>query len=105
LGSLNETNRTVFIRNDGKTVFVEEKFSGQRVKGKGEKRIQPRTISEPELEREKGNPDADRRSGDLTGSKSSQGDPVTGGKSLKKKKPTRKEDPTRPEKKKEKENK
>lgn len=84
MGSLNELNRTVLIMNDGKTLFIEEKFSGQRVKGKGIKRIPGPTISDPELERQKKRP----------------ADP---GKSLnKKKKSNRKEDPNQPGKKKEK---
>jgi hypothetical protein len=51
LGSLNELYRTILIRNDGEHVFIEEKFSGQRVKGKGIKRIPKATVSDPELER------------------------------------------------------
>jgi hypothetical protein len=103
LGSLNETNRSVFIRNDGKTVFIEEKFSGQRVKGKGDKRIQPRTISDPELEREKKKGGIDRDPASTTSVQGDQQDPVTDKKSMKRKKSTRKEDPSQPEKKKKKE--
>lgn len=54
MGSLNELFRTVVIRNDGETVFIREKFSGQRVKVTGEKRIPKATISNPESERRKG---------------------------------------------------
>lgn len=53
LGSLNELFRTILIRNDGKHVFIEEKFSGQRVTGEGQKRAPKGTISDPELERQK----------------------------------------------------
>lgn len=57
LGSLNELYRTILIRNDGGNVFIEEKFSGQRVKGKGIKRIPKATISDPGLERKKTRPE------------------------------------------------
>lgn len=51
LGSLNELNRTVTIRNDGKNVFIQERFSGQLNKGKGQKRSKKQTISEPMADR------------------------------------------------------
>ncbi|MCP5108337.1 MAG: hypothetical protein GY950_33430, partial [bacterium] len=38
MGSRNELFRTVSLRNDGDNIFIQEKFSGQREKGKGEKR-------------------------------------------------------------------
>lgn len=53
MGSLNELYRTVLLRNDGKHLFIQEKFSGQRVKKEGIKRIPRPTISDPELERQK----------------------------------------------------
>jgi len=48
MGALNELSRTVLIRDDRETVFIEEKFSGQRVKGKGKLRIPDVLISEPQ---------------------------------------------------------
>lgn len=49
MGALNELSRTVLIRDDRETVFIEEKFSGQRVKGKGTLRIPDVLISEPQM--------------------------------------------------------
>lgn len=51
LGSVNELNRTITIQNDGENLFIQERFSGQLHKGKGEKRQKQQTISEPEAER------------------------------------------------------
>lgn len=103
MGSLNELYRTVYLRNDGEHLFIEEKFSGQRVKGKGEKRIPRQFISEPELERMKSRkseadqPEHEKTNKDVLNKKKNA-------KSLleKKMKPTRKEDPDQPENKKEK---
>jgi hypothetical protein len=49
MGALNELSRTVLIRDDRETVFIEEKFSGQQVKGKGTLRIPDVLISEPQM--------------------------------------------------------
>lgn len=105
LGSLNETNRTVSIRNDGKYIFIEEKISGQRVKGKGENRIQPRTISDPQLELENKKAGSDGGRSTTAGLKTGVQNVATSKKSLKIKKAPRKEDPAQPEKKNKKENK
>ncbi len=49
MGSVNELKRMIEIRNDGETVFIQERFEGQRVKSKGTPRIKHNVISEPEL--------------------------------------------------------
>lgn len=49
MGALNELSRTVLIKDDRETVFIEEKFSGQRVKGKGKLSIPDVLISEPQM--------------------------------------------------------
>jgi hypothetical protein len=103
MGSLNELYRNVYLRNDGEHLFIEEKFSGQRVKGKGEKRIPRPFISDPELERRKSRisaPDQpEHEKINMEGF-----DKKKNAKSLleKKMKPTRKEDPDQPENKEEK---
>lgn len=99
LGSLNELNRRVYLRNDGDNLFIEEKFSGQREKGKGVKRIPRPTISEPGMSqyRTQGadtlQPGNKKKQKDIDLFQQQQKD---------KKKKTRKEDPTQPENKKEK---
>ncbi|MGD2088285.1 MAG: hypothetical protein PVH61_19055 [Candidatus Aminicenantes bacterium] len=50
MGSLNELYRRVYLRNDGDNLFIEEKFSGQRVKGKGPNRTPKATISDPNMQ-------------------------------------------------------
>jgi len=50
MGSLNELYRRIYLRNDGDNLFIEEKFSGQRVKGKGTKQVPRATISDPDME-------------------------------------------------------
>jgi hypothetical protein len=105
MGSLNELYRTVYLRNDGEHLFIEEKFSGQRIKGKGEKRIPRPFISEPELEprtTQKSAPDQPEhekmeRDRELLKKKKNAESLLE-----KKMKPTRKEDPDQPENKKEK---
>jgi len=87
MGALNELNRTVLIRDDRDTVFIEEKFSGQRVKGNGNLRIPEVLISEPQMECQQmktQKADIDRPGN--TGNK----------KAGEKVKPTRKEDPGQP---------
>jgi hypothetical protein len=94
MGSLNELYRKVFLRNDGDNLFIEEKFSGQRVKGKGTKRAPRATISEPGTEyfRTRG-PDTLP-----PGNKKKQKDIDSFQQQKNKKdKKTRKEDPTQPE--------
>lgn len=103
MGSLNELYRTVYLRNDGEHLFIEEKFSGQRGKGKGEKRIPRQFISEPELERMKtrksapDQPEHEKMNRELLNKKKNAKSRLE-----KKMKPTRKEDPDQPENKKEK---
>jgi len=96
VGSLNELYRRVFLRNDGDNLFIEEKFSGQRVKGKGTKRTPRATISEPGTEnfRTQGpdtlQPENNKKQKDI--------DIIQQQKIKdKKNKKTRKEDPTQPE--------
>jgi hypothetical protein len=99
MGSLNELYRKVFLRNDGDNLFIEEKFSGQRVKGKGTKRAPRSTISDPGTQyfRTQGQDSVQ------PGNKKKQKDIDTfQQKKNKKDKKTRKEDPTQPENKKEK---
>jgi hypothetical protein len=103
VGSLNELYRKVFLRNDGDNLFIEEKFSGQRVKGKGTKRTPRATISEPGTEnfRTQGpdtlQPENNKKQKDI--------DIIQQQKIKdKKNKKTRKEDPTQPENKTEKKN-
>lgn len=85
MGSLNERFRTVYLTNDGEHLFIREKFSGQRIKGKGTRRIKQSFISIPENQptQPTGTPDTIKEQPEET-------DPNTG-------KTTRKEDPTRPE--------
>jgi hypothetical protein len=56
MGSLNELNRTVLLRddNDGKNIFIREKFSGSRKKPMGSRpmRIPKEIISNPQAERQ-----------------------------------------------------
>jgi hypothetical protein len=82
MGSLNERFRTVYLTNDGEHLFIREKFSGQRIKGKGRKRTKQSFISTPE----------NQPQGPTNSIKAQPGtsDPDI-------KKTTRKEDPTRPE--------
>ena len=51
MGSLNELNRTIYLKNDSNTIFVQEKYFGERIKGKGTKRIKRAFISNPEEHR------------------------------------------------------
>lgn len=103
MGSLNELYRRVYLRNDGEHLFIEEKFSGQRVKGKGEKRIPRPFISEPELERSKSRisgpdqPEHEKMNREVFDKKKNAESLLE-----KKIKPTRKEDPDQPENKEEK---
>lgn len=48
MGSRNELNRTVLLTNDGANLFIQERFSGQREKGKGTPRIKFPTASDPD---------------------------------------------------------
>lgn len=82
MGSLNERFRTVYLTNDGEHLFIREKFSGQRIKGKGRKRTKQAVISMPENQ-PTGPANAVKEQPKETGSDTS--------------KTTRKEDPTRPE--------
>jgi hypothetical protein len=50
IGSLNELNRTIHLRDDGDYIFVQEKFSGSRKQGRGNLRSPREIISEPEAE-------------------------------------------------------
>ncbi len=52
MGSRNELYRTVFLRNDGVHLFIRERFSGQREKGKGKARMKFPTASDPDDLRE-----------------------------------------------------
>lgn len=97
MGSLNELYRRVYLRNDGDNLFIEEKFSGQRVKGKGTKRTPRATISEPGMEyfRPPGQdtlqPENKKKQKDIDSFQQQQKNKD------KKDKKTRKEDPTQPE--------
>ena len=122
MGALNELSRTVLIRDDQETVFIEEKFSGQRVKGKGKLSIPDVLISEPQNE---GCLDMKTRKADINqpenkdkkpgvpgvGKTDEKLDPKLLQEQLKKKrdkqkvKKTRKEDPNQPENKTEKDKK
>lgn len=96
MGSLNELYRKVFLRNDGDNLFIEEKFSGQRAKGKGTKRAPRATISEPGMEYFK-TPGQDTLQPGNT-KKQKDIDILQQQKNKDKKdKKTRKEDPTQPE--------
>jgi hypothetical protein len=99
MGSLNELYRRVFLRNDGDNLFIEEKFSGQRVKGKGTKRTPRATISDPGTEYFNTQGPNTLQPGNKK--KQKDIDSVQQQKNKKNKK-TRKEDPTQPENKKEK---
>lgn len=53
MGSLNEKNRMVYLRDDGENLFIQEKFSGARKETrnrKGQRRIPRDVISEPETD-------------------------------------------------------
>ncbi|NIM17810.1 MAG: hypothetical protein GTO45_38015 [Candidatus Aminicenantes bacterium] len=122
MGALNELSRTVLIRDDRDTVFIEEKFSGQRVKGKGKLRIPDVLISEPQMG---GCQDMKKQKSDINQPENKNKKPGVPGvgkidekvnrkvlqeqlkkeRDKKKVKRTRKEDPTRPENKTEKDKK
>jgi hypothetical protein len=97
MGSLNELYRKVNLRNDGDNLFIGEKFSGQRVKGKGTKRTPRATISEPGMEYHKTQgpgmvqPENKKKQKDIDSFPQQQKNKD------KKNKKTRKEDPTQPE--------
>jgi hypothetical protein len=103
MGSVNELYRTVYLRNDGDNLFIEEKFSGQRIQGKGSKRSPAATISEPNLalpinrEPDTIQPENKKNKIDIGSIKQQRQNARD-----KKNKKTRKEDPTQPENKKEK---
>jgi hypothetical protein len=120
MGALNERSRTILIRDDRETVFIEEKFSGQRVKGKGQLRIPDVLISEPQaggcqdMKRPKadGSQPENKKPGgfgvDKTDEKLNRQVPreqLIKKRDKQKVKPTRKEDPTQPENKTEKDKK
>ena len=96
MGSLNELYRKVYLRNDGGNLFIQEKFSGQRVKGNGPKRSLRATISDPNTQyfkpREKDNlpPGTIKKQKDIDIFEKQKVNE-------KKDKKTRKEDPTQPE--------
>lgn len=48
LGTLNETERQILLRDDNQHVFIQEKIAGQRVQGKGKRKIKAPVISVPE---------------------------------------------------------
>jgi len=96
MGSLNELYRQVFLRNDGENLFIEEKFSGQRVKGKGAKRPPRATISEPGLEYFKTRGEDALQPGNIKKQKDMDSIQQQKNKDKKNKK-TRKEDPSQPE--------
>ena len=48
LGSRDELNRKILLRNDGENLFIQEQFSGQRYKGKGQARTKHATVSDPQ---------------------------------------------------------
>ena len=87
MGSRNELNRTVLLTNDGANLFIQERFSGQREKGKGTPRIKFPTASDP-----------DEARGTLNAGQTGQGNK----KNPDEIKNTRKEDPLGPEPKKQK---
>lgn len=47
MGSRDELNRTVLLRNDGENLFIQERFSGQRYQGKGQARNRHAAVSDP----------------------------------------------------------
>jgi hypothetical protein len=96
MGSLNELYRRVYLRNDGDNLFIEEKFSGQRVKGKGTKRTPRATISDPNMQYFKPSTEDTLQPG--KNKKQKDIDSFQQQKIIEKKdKKTRKEDPTQPE--------
>jgi hypothetical protein len=118
MGALNELSRTVLIRDDQETVFIEEKFSGQRVKGKGKLRIPDVLISEPQMEgcqgmktQKTGSNQPENKNkklkhdGFVVGKTGDKMNPKDLRRLKKKAKTTRKEDPTKPENKTEKDKK
>lgn len=77
MGSLNETNRNIYLRDDGENIFIQEKFSGARKETRrraGNRRIPSNIISEPPTDC------ADKPAPN----------------NVKESQPTRKEDPTKP---------
>lgn len=48
MGSRDELNRTVLLRNDGENLFIQERFSGQRYQGKGQARNRHAAVSDPQ---------------------------------------------------------
>jgi hypothetical protein len=48
MGSRDELNRTVLLKNDGENLFIQEQFSGQRYRGKGKPRNRHATVSDPQ---------------------------------------------------------
>ena len=97
MGSLNELYRQVFLRNDGENLFIEEKFSGQREKGKGTKRPPRATISEPGMEYFKTQGQDTLPPGNIKKQKDIDKSQQKQKNKDKKDKKTRKEDPTQPE--------
>lgn len=87
MGSLNELYRRVYLRNDGDNLFIEEKFSGQRVKGKGTKQAPRETISDPGMEYSRTQGQDALQPGNQKKQKNKD----------QKNKKTRKEDPSQPE--------
>ena len=96
MGSLNELYRRVYLRNDGDNLFIQEKFSGQRVKGKGTKRTPRATISEPGVQYFKTQGEDTLQPGNKKKQKDIDSFKQQKNKDKKDKK-TRKEDPTQPE--------
>jgi hypothetical protein len=104
MGSLNELYRRVYLRNDGDNLFVEEKFSGQRIKGKGKRRAPRATISEPDLASPRNLEPGNVQPGNKKKQKDIDNFRLKQKNKDKKNKKTRKEDPTQPENKTEKKN-
>lgn len=96
MGSLNELYRKVYLRNDGDNLFIQEKFSGQRVKGNGPKRSPRATISDPNMQyfrpktKDTIRPENNKKQKDIDSFQQQKTNE-------KKDKKTRKEDPTQPE--------